>query len=54
MNQAYQQGVADAVNQLIQQADNGTCQPVHIFNKTDKKDIQVINITCLTNSTKPK
>ena len=48
INQAYQQGVADAVNQLIGEAENTDCKPVHIFNKEQKKDIQLVNMNCLT------
>ena len=49
VNQAYQQGVSDAVNQLIGEAENNNCQPIKIFNKEQKKDVSLINMICLTN-----
>ena len=44
----YQQGVTDTVDQLIQQAENKECQSFHVYNKQDKKDIELINKSCLT------
>lgn len=45
-SQAYQQGIADAVNQIIQEAENIDCKPVRVFNKGLNKDIQLINTNC--------
>ena len=50
MTQVYQQGVADTVNQLIEQAENKDCKPLSIFNKEEKKNIELINTACLTKS----
>ena len=49
ISQAYQQGITDAVNQLIQTAENNDCKPIPVFNKEAKKEIQLINSKCLIN-----
>lgn len=49
LTQAYLQGVNDTVNNLITEAEKTECQPISIFNKEAKKEIQVINIKCITN-----
>ncbi len=46
LNQAYQAGRTDTVNQLMTQAENTSCQPFSVFN--DDKQVQVINVACLT------
>jgi len=46
LNQAYQQGRADTINALIQQA--GTCDSIPIF--SGEKKIEVINVECLKTS----
>lgn len=43
MLNAYEQGRAEAINQLIQEAEK--CQPVSVF--STGKQIQLINIDCL-------
>ena len=51
MGQAYQQGVTDVINQLIQTAENNNCKAIPIFNKDQKKSVELVNATCLA---KPK
>jgi len=48
LNQAYQQGRADTINALIQQA--GTCDPIPVL--SGEKRIEVINADCLKTSPK--
>ena len=48
IRQAYQQGVADAVNQLIQEAESSDCKSVRVFNKDQKKDVELINTKRVT------
>ena len=43
LGQAYQQGIADSVNQLMTEAEK--CEPVNVFNQ--EKEIQVISVECL-------
>lgn len=43
MLNAYQQGVAKTIDQIIQEAEK--CQPIPIFSA--EKRIQVINVDCL-------
>ena len=51
LNQAYQQGVTDVINQLISQVEKNNCKPVPVFNQTDKKQVELVSVACLT---KPK
>ncbi len=46
LNRAYQQGITDAVNQLISQAEK-ECKPVTVFNQAENKQIELVNAVCL-------
>ena len=46
LNQAYQQGRADTINALIQQAEK--CESIPVF--SGEKKIEVINVNCLKTS----
>jgi len=48
LNQAYQQGRADTINALIQQAEK--CDPIPVL--SGEKKIEVINVNCLKTSPK--
>ena len=48
LNQAYQQGRADTINALIQQAEK--CDPIPVL--SGEKRIEVINVNCLKTSPK--
>ena len=48
LNQAYQQGRADTINALIQQAEK--CDSIPIF--SGEKKIEVINVNCVKTSPK--
>lgn len=43
LNQAYQQGRVDTINELIEQAKK--CEPIPIFSGEER--IEVINVDCL-------
>ncbi len=42
---AYEQGRSATVSQLIQQAEDETCQPFTVYN--EDKNVQLINVACL-------
>ena len=48
-DQAFQSGQADAVAQLINQAENPGCQPFTVYNQ--QKKVELVNVTCLQAAT---
>lgn len=48
LTQAYQQGKADTINELLRQAEK--CDPFSVF--SGEKQVQLINVDCLKTSEK--
>lgn len=42
---AFQSGQADAIAQLINQAENSECQPFSVYNQ--QTNVELINMTCV-------
>lgn len=47
--QAFQSGQADAISQLITQAENPNCQAFSVYSQ--QKEVQLVNVACLQAAT---
>lgn len=46
---AFQNGQADTISQLINQAEDPSCQPFSVYNQ--QKEVRLVNVVCVQSAT---